>query len=231
MSEYGFHAAKKPGPFPLSALKREHPHLVGLYRQPGTPGQRPSLILEKLWRTTNGHYGQWFDPLPTRPITKAPMRSELWNLSAWDTSNGQYGRVKGGSMRSAKGPVKKEVPLWPKQWQDQDLPPTRPPTPLPSHTPPYTPGIIAEMVVKPLPDKKILPPIANHSHQRFIRDSPVLHTSLPDPQMSAPVGATAVSKDYILSGNGKAYLEHSLGRFWVNINSLDTKTVNLNTNY
>ncbi len=233
---------KLPTPYSMEYL-REHNPRAAKYFRPGTKGTRPKLVWERLWDTTNGEYGKR-EPTPGgRPFTKAGHRDDLWETRGWDTTYQLYGvtkyQDKNGLQNRKLKPILK-APLSPVKERIESGASEKVRSPI-KGTPvlsrsnvlslPDAPGseepcesrmsVLSGRPDCPTPGQSPggpLPPLSRSSSLASGKLPPIGESPSPQPVMSwAKPEVLPVSKKHAMSGVGKAYLEHNLGKFWVSL--------------
>ena len=194
------HPRRPPTARSMGTLLESYPREAKYYKPGSRIGKRPQLVWERLWTTTNGEYGNK-QFTTRRPMTKGQLRNEIWKSRATDTTYKEYGQTGKGRYGSV---AEQRSDQWERsseeniENEDKDLSIPEE-THLeyketPSVTPPARPSPPCEEIcAEPAPPPVRFPPIAKTG--------------------SSPK-SRLFNKDYILSGVGKAYLEHSMGRYW-----------------
>ena len=182
----------------MDTLRENYPREAKYYK-PGTrAGKRPQLVWERLWTTTNGDYGNK-QFIEIRPLTKGQRRNEVWKNRTSDTTYKEYGlkrKASGISMtqESENELEPKVVDVAKAEVSDVQ-------------------GSGSEKA----PSMGSMSPSVGHKPSSVLTTESTATASVrlpPIEKSGFPTGTWPINNEYLLSGVGKAYLEHRMGRYW-----------------
>ena len=186
----------------MDTLRENYPREAKYYK-PGTrAGKRPQLVWERLWTTTNGDYGKK-QFIEIRPSTKGQRRNEVWKNRTSDTTYEEYGQKRKASGISMTQENKNELEPKVLDVAKAEV--------LSESQEPQGSGSEKAPSVRPMAPSKGHKP----SSVLGTESTATASVRLPPIEKSGfPTGTWPINNEYLLSGVGKAYLEHRMGRYW-----------------
>ena len=224
----------------ITSLPESHPNFRSFIRK-RTGDAQERLVFEKLWKTGNSVYGDYCPKDPSTPRVKSKPSEAVWGTSSWDTTYGQYGKdLHAGPPISSRNTMDKrhkspiatcKSPLLSSRYQLPNrtlLNPSQQDTSTsslnqmqsfrPSQTSADMLSRSSQSEEKRLGGRRRLPSTsvaAISADLSLPRDVAATrpHRRLPP----LVVGGGRRGEDgtpYVMTGLGKANMEHRLGRFW-----------------
>ena len=186
----------------MDTLHKNYPREAKYYK-PGTrAGKRPQLVWERLWTTTNGDYGNK-QFIERRSLTKGQRRNEVWKNRTSDTTYKEYGqkrKVFGISMtQESKNEMEPKVVNVAKTEELSEV--QEPQANVSQKEPSLVP----------------MSPPMDHKPSSVLSTESTVNASVrlpPIENSGFPTGSWPINNENLLSGVGKAYLEHRMGRYW-----------------
>ena len=185
----------------MDTLRENYPREAKYYKTGTRAGRRPQLVWERLWTTANGDYGNK-QFIEIRPITKGQRRNEVWKNRISDTTYKEYGQKRKASGISMTQESENE--LEPKvvdvaKAEVSDVQERQ--------------GSGSEKA----PSVEPMSPSVGHKPSSVLTTESTATASVrlpPIEKSGFPTGSWPINNEYLLSGVGKAYLEHRMGRYW-----------------